>query len=85
MDFLLHKLLVPGLKSLLLLIQIFESVLLVRDLTLAVLVGHQFVINSVDIKLNLLHPKNALDTRLCVDTKTNINALHIVQFVFFRF
>ena len=52
------------------------------NLILTVLVGHQLVIDVVDLKLDLLHPEYTLDTGLGVETQTDIDALHIIQGVF---
>lgn len=53
------------------------------NLILTVLVCHQLIIDVVDLKLDLLHPEHTLDTGLGVETQADIDALHIIQGVFF--
>ena len=72
------KLLVPQHESFLLLNEDLEFILSIWNLILTVLVGHQLVIDVVDLKLDLLHPEHTLDTWLSVETQADIDAFHII-------
>lgn len=77
------ELLVPQYESFLLLNKDLEFILSIWNLILTVLIGDQLIIDVIDFKLDLLHPKHTLDTWLSVETQANIDALHIIQGVFF--